>query len=751
MGDNTTGDPQSAPSLPQDVKPSGVQASNGSVNRISTNGAASHSAPPAVDPHAQRFGLQGEPPHDGLVQILSRQWHVVALITLIALMLGMMYLFVTHPVYTASSTMKVEPLDPAAIGGSNAVTQADASDFLDTECVVIKSSAVLALAVDKLRTQDLRTMRDVPRPLEYLKQNVDAGISKAGKAVEVKFDSRYPNDAVAIVAAVVDSYREYNSTNWTQRAKSFLNILQQGKEDKQGQMADLQRQMLDIARKVGHAPNIDPSKDPAHQLVESLRDAKMKATLHTIDARNSYQDSAKSIIGDPEKVKLLDQAERNAIGSSTDPQGQLKTLQDELFLEQAKLEDAQRQYMPAHPVVKTIQRRIDQLTISAVVAAKQWEQSAISREESLDHSLHDAEQAELELVASEQEYARLEQQLKGMKDADEDIRKKAEGIDLSKGAGALNISVLNPAEVVGDPKPAAKRTLGISFVLGIIGGLGIACLRDWTDDRLRTPHAIQAVMGVPVLGTIPAITNAYTAADRGQIVHHEPFGDAAESYRTLRTALQFSLPAGSKTLLVTSPVAGDGKSTLLSNLAIAIAQAGKRVLIIDADLRAPMQHRLFGLKDVVGLSTVLGGPDTMQQAIQHTGMQRLDVIPCGPIPSNPAEMLNDPLFLEHLNDLADKYDLILIDSPPVTAVTDARILAASVDASLLVVRPLTSTRKQTEAARDGLRSVGARLLGVAVNAVPRNGSFGGPSGYYPRSEDETPPPPRRHLASRNES
>jgi len=318
-----------------------------------------------------------------------------------------------------------------------------------------------------------------------------------------------------------------------------------------------------------------------------------------------------------------------------------------------------------------------------------------------------------------------------LKKGEEEVDNRIAQIDLTKGAGALNISVLNPAEITADPEPTMPKTLGIGLVLGMIVGLGLACMRDWSDDRMRSPQAIRTSSGAPILGSVPTITTAYTAADRGQIVHHDPFGDAAESYRTLRTALQFGLPQGTKTLLVTSPVSGDGKSTFVSNLGIAMAQASKRVLIIDADLRAPMQHRLFGLKDRVGLASVLGGGDTMAQAIQRTEIEGLDVLPCGPIPANPAEMLNSDAFTDHLNELADKYDLVIIDSPPVTSVADARILAASSDVSLLVIRLEASTRKQTEAARDGLRSVGARLIGVAINGVSRSGAFGGASGYYP--------------------
>ena len=192
-------------------------------------------------------------------------------------------------------------------------------------------------------------------------------------------------------------------------------------------------------------------------------------------------------------------------------------------------------------------------------------------------------------------------------------------------------------------------------------------------------------------------------------------------------------------MLITSPAPGDGKSTFVSNLAIAMAQTGKRVLIVDADFRAPMQHRLFGLKDRTGFATVLGGEHQLDQVIQRTEVEGLDVLPCGPIPNSPAEMLNDPSFSDKLNDLADMYDMVLLDSPPVTAVTDARIIAACADVTLLVIRPTASTRKQAIEARDGLRSVGARLIGIAINGVRPGSHFGGPTGYYARSSRNDSP------------
>ena len=343
---------------------------------------------------------------------------------------------------------------------------------------------------------------------------------------------------------------------------------------------------------------------------------------------------------------------------------------------------------------------------------------ATDRRDGIQSSLAKAEKDELEITSSQNEYALLKGDLEHLKKNTDQLEDRQSDISKVERVGALGIEVLDTAALYGKPKPEKIRTMLIGMVLGVMGGLGLAFVRDWSDDRMRTPHAVRT--------------------DRGQIVHHDPFGDAAESFRTLRTALQFGLPTGTKTMLITSPVSGDGKSTFVSNLGIVMAQASMRVLIVDADLRAPTQHRLFGLKDRMGLASVLSGSDTLDQAIQRTEIEGLDVLPCGPAPLNPAELLNGPAFAEKLEELAERYDIVLLDSPPITAVADARILAACADVSMLVIRLETTTRKQAEAARDGLRSVGARLLGVAVNGVSRNSGFGGATGYYPHSDYISP-------------
>jgi capsular exopolysaccharide synthesis family protein len=220
----------------------------------------------------------------------------------------------------------------------------------------------------------------------------------------------------------------------------------------------------------------------------------------------------------------------------------------------------------------------------------------------------------------------------------------------------------------------------------------------------------------------------------------------AEAYRAVRTALHFGVPNGhAKTIVVTSPAPGDGKSTLASNLAITMAQAGKHTLLLDADFRRPVQHRLFEVPDDSGLTSVLAGQEPLNKAIHRTLVEGLDLLPAGPMPLNPSELLNGEAFGEILDELSQKYDHIVLDCPPVMAVTDARILGAVCDVTILVLRAGKTTRKAAELSRAGLLSVKARLIGCVVNDVPKGEQHYGYYGDYTYTPMET----RRRLTDEN--
>ncbi len=279
-------------------------------------------------------------------------------------------------------------------------------------------------------------------------------------------------------------------------------------------------------------------------------------------------------------------------------------------------------------------------------------------------------------------------------------------------------------------KPEKPKIFALAVVLGLMLGFGGAWVREKTDHRLSSADEIAQILGLPVLTIIPSMPGRSGAVARGQKMHLESMSDVAEAFRTLRTVVYFSVPDNkAKTILLTSPFQGEGKSTTASGLAIAMAKAGRRTLMIDGDLRKPTLHRIFEMSDQVGLSSVMAGRETLENAIGHTAVDGLDILPCGPIPANPSEILNSRAFADLLQKLGQRYDHIVIDSPPVLPVTDARILGATCDVTLLVLRANRSTRRMSEYAAEAMLGVGARVLGVVVNDVPRSKRSGFYGGY----------------------
>jgi capsular exopolysaccharide synthesis family protein len=218
------------------------------------------------------------------------------------------------------------------------------------------------------------------------------------------------------------------------------------------------------------------------------------------------------------------------------------------------------------------------------------------------------------------------------------------------------------------------------------------------------------------------------ASERGQEICHKPRSAVAEAYRTIRTAVFFGVPKDeAKIILVTSPAPGDGKSTLVSNLAIAMAQAGQKTLIIDCDFRKPIQQIIFNSNNKKGISNMFAENLAPDQVIQHGPVAGLDILTRGPEVPNPCELLNSTTFTEILKKLSERYERIIIDSAPVTAIADSQILSAISDVTILVLRAEKSTRRLSQQAMHMLLSVGARVLGVVVNGVPIGG---GRYGYY---------------------
>jgi len=272
-------------------------------------------------------------------------------------------------------------------------------------------------------------------------------------------------------------------------------------------------------------------------------------------------------------------------------------------------------------------------------------------------------------------------------------------------------------------------------LLGLLLGGGIAVIRDWLNQTLRSADEISALLRLPVLGVIPAMSRRRAARVGGRQVFLQPESQESEAFRAVRTAVFFGAPKDrAKTLLVTSPNSQDGKSTLVSNLGIAMALAGQKTIILDADLRRPSQRAIFGIAQHDHcLEGVLAGSTTLSAAIQTSGVDGLSLLTCGDHFPNPTEVLNSRQFAALLRALAKTYDRVLIDAPPVTAVTDAQILGALCDCTILVLKADKTAKRTAQHAIDALQSVGSRILGVVVNQADRSSNrYGYHCGNYQR-------------------
>lgn len=270
--------------------------------------------------------------------------------------------------------------------------------------------------------------------------------------------------------------------------------------------------------------------------------------------------------------------------------------------------------------------------------------------------------------------------------------------------------------------------------LGFFGGVGLAYLAELSDQSFRSADEIRSRLNTPVIGHLPFIkldtakVSDYPQIDPKMITLHDPDSMAAEAFRGLRTALYFSLHGrGHQVIQITSPNMSDGKSTLSANLAISVAQSGKRVLLVDADLRRPRVHKEFGIsKATVGLASVINGESTLEEAIMPSVVNNLFILPSGPRPSNPAEVLTSPKLPEIIEELRNQFDVVLIDTSPLLSVSDPAIVASRVDGVMLLIRLSRNSRPAAMRAKEILDGLGANLLGVVVN---RSEEANTPYGY----------------------
>lgn len=314
------------------------------------------------------------------------------------------------------------------------------------------------------------------------------------------------------------------------------------------------------------------------------------------------------------------------------------------------------------------------------------------------------------------------------------------------GDSPVQISTVQSATVpVAPSSPNVRLDLALGLVVGLALGVGLAVARELLDTRVRSAADVEAATDAPVLGVIGYEADA---PEHPLIVQESPQALRAEAFRRLRTNLQFlDLGDRHRTFVMTSALPGEGKTTTSINLAITLADAGQRVVLVDADLRRPSVARYMGIEGSVGLTTVLIGKVEVGDAVQPWGSSMLDVLAAGQIPPNPSELLGSDAMTSLVERLGEEYDVVVVDTPPLLPVTDAAILARRTGGAVLVSGVGTIHRQHVAGAVAALGTVGARLLGVVLNRVPLKGPGASAYGhsYYEYSSEPARPGRRRRA------
>lgn len=378
---------------------------------------------------------------------------------------------------------------------------------------------------------------------------------------------------------------------------------------------------------------------------------------------------------------------------------------------------------------------VDELLLIRVEALKE-RLSALDIQESELQQLASADLAksnELQRVLNDKTL--IDSEMASVKTLLDTFKEKLNAIELLPQAGQRTLKELNLPSVGSFYGPKLPPYLLGGAAIGFLIMSGLAVLMDLADRSYRSPDEIAADLGMPVLGHVPImdlqkVKKVIEAVDPSLTTIHHSRGRVSEAFRAIRTGLFFSNHGTTlKVIQVTSPVPGDGKSTLSSNLAVTMAQSGRRVLLIDADFRRPRIAKLFGIEGEVGMAQVVAGKAEIEDATYTSNVANLSVMPGGKRPSNPAELLSSNRFHELVDLLREKFDIIVIDTPPLLAVSDPGAVAAIVDGVVLTMRLRRNVKPLATRATRILEAVDARLLGVVVNGVSAEAGYGYSYGY----------------------
>jgi capsular exopolysaccharide synthesis family protein len=709
-----------------------------------------------VRTHLPVWDLTPREPHlyDYLLILRKHQWLILsfllAVVTIVAI-----GTFRMRPVYVATTRIELDRENANILpfqGTDSYDFMMDLDNYIETQSKILTSET---LALETIRNNGLSEFSSPNGPSEAVaigslanqKRPPELGeflgsltVKRVpnSRLLDVSFESTNPQLAARIVNAHISSYIEQNirskyeattrASTWLTDQLTELKIRVQKAEDariayeRQNQIWTLDDKQNITSQRLG---------DINKQLTEAQSERMKKESLYEF-AKSGNLDAVPQV---QSNAALGDLMKKRTEASS-------------------QYTESLSQYGPNFPKVLRLQAQLKELdqaiekekkNILDVLESNYRE--ARQRETLLTQAL-DQQKAESNQMAGKLvEYNILKREAEANKTLYEGLMTKLKETAISQGLRSSNIRVVDPAMIPSTPaRPAKTRNIALAFLIGLVGGIGLALMRQYLDNTVKTPDDIETLTRLPSLAVVPQFTDS---KGRGKhngrllglssnghdkrvelVAHHLPKSQMSEAFRALRTSILLSqADHPPQVILVTSALPREGKTTAAANLAVTLAQLGDSTIILDADLRKPGVERLLNLTGgkYAGLSSYLAGVSSLGLvSVPHPTIPNLVAIPTGPLPPNPADLLSSHRLVEAIAELRTKFKFIVIDSPPILAATDAVILSVQADGVLLVVRSGKTAKEAFTRTRDLLNSVKCRILGVVLNAVDSSS----PDYYY---------------------
>jgi capsular exopolysaccharide synthesis family protein len=665
-----------------------------------------------------------------LRKIWSAIWRhrlLVMAIVAVTVALGVLALFLVHPTYRASASVEIEDQAVKVLGTEDMQPSSNGQDtdrLLQTQIDILKSRSLaervadgLSLAGDDrfLAAEGVKPKDNIKREqvIQALMDNLVVDLPRNSRVVPIQFDSASPALAATIANSYADNLIAGNLQRHYDTSSYSKDFLQNQLTLTKGRLEQSETALLNYARSAGI---VDPSagvgdpNDPNNNTPHSLTSANLIELNQSLAAAKATRIQAQGRWQQAEATPLM-----NLPDVLANPAIQ-QMAQKKAELEAQYQEDLQHR-MPDHPVVKQELAAIQSLDKQTAALA-----TGIRNSIENQYKTAVAQEAELEGTVSQLKGATLQEQSLGIRynilkrevDTNRELYnallQRYKEVSAEAGVTSNNISVIDRADPPLLPvSPNPKINIALSLLAGLVIALAAVAALETFHDGVRAPDEVEQRFGVALLGVVPRLKGPAAA----QLVDRS--SEISEAYQTVRASVELSSDRGApRTLLVTSSREGEGKSTTALAMARDAATAGRKVLLIDADMRRPSVHTLLGIQKIPGLSNMLTQQLPASAVIHKTDTDGLFVMAAGPKPPSPAELLGGAGFRALLTYLKDEYDQIIIDSPPVLGLADAPRLASIVDGTMIVMEANRSHRGAITAAMRRLAAARANIIGAVL-------------------------------------